>query len=143
VVSSPVSPAHAPGPKEDRGPARENVSSGMPVSALEQIFAFTTGDGPAAWRSPKVTQMLEEITGEGLDTLRKVISRDVVGRCAVGDLLNQDGSISDAVWHVMSLRRPTLVQQARERLYRVCVRTFRIDADTIVALVLFYRKLEF
>jgi hypothetical protein len=40
----------------------------------------------------------------------------------------------------MAAHRPALVQQARERAYRICVRTFRIEADTVVALVLFYNK---
>ena len=40
----------------------------------------------------------------------------------------------------MAAHQPALVQQARERLQRICVRTFRIEADTVVALVLFYNK---
>ena len=103
---------------------------------------FTTGDGPSAWQSPTVARMLKEIIGEDLSTLRQEVSRDVVARCAAGELLKPDGSISDAVWRAMAAHRPALVQQARERLYRICVRTFRIEADTVVALVLFYNKAE-
>jgi hypothetical protein len=112
----------------------------MPAAALEQIFLFTTGDGPSAWQSPTVTRMLKEITGEDLDGLPVGVPRGVVARCAVDELLKPDGSISDSVWRAMAAHRPTIVQQARDRLYRVCVRTFRIEADAIVALVLFYNK---
>ena len=116
------------------------VSSDMPASALEQIFMFTTGDGPSAWQSPTAARMLQEIIGESPSISRERIPRDVIARCAVTELLNPDGSISEAVWRAMAVHRPAIVQQARERLYRVCVRTFRIEADTIVAVVLFYNK---
>jgi hypothetical protein len=112
----------------------------MPASALEQIFMFTTGDGPSAWRSPTVVRMVKEITGEDLSTLRKNVPRDVVARCAVGELLKPDGAISDAVWQAMGAHRSQLVQRARDRLYRICVRSFRVEAETVVALVLFYNK---
>jgi hypothetical protein len=112
----------------------------MPVAALEQVFMFTTGDGPAAWQSPTVARMLKEIVGEDLSAFGDEVKRDVVARCAVAELLKPDGSISEAVWRAMAAHRPALIQQARERLYRVCVRTFRIEAGTTVALVLFYNK---
>jgi hypothetical protein len=112
----------------------------MPASALEEIFMFTTGDGPSVVESPTVAQMLKEIIGEDPSSLPVGIPRDVVARCAVGELLKPDGSISDAVWRAMAAHRPAIVQQARDRLYRVCVRTFGIEADAIVALVLFYNK---
>ena len=112
----------------------------MPSSALEHIFVFTTGEGPSVWHSPAVGRMLEDIIGDGLEAIHQNIPRDVVANCAVSGLLKPDGSISDAVWRAMAVHQPTLVQQARERLYRVCVRTFRIEADTVVALVLFYNK---
>jgi len=116
------------------------VASGMPAAALEQIFMFTTGDGPPAWQSSTVARMLKEIISEDFSTLRLDVARDVVARCSVDELLKPDGTLSEAVWRAMAAHRPALVQQARERLYRICVRTFRIEADTIVALVLFYNK---
>ena len=133
-------PVPGPEPEEAPAPAGAQVSSGMPVSALEQVFMFTTGDGPSAWQSPTVARMLKEIVGEDLSTLHAEVMRDVVAWCAVGELLKPDGSISEAVWRAMAVHRPMLIQQAREKLYRVCVRTFRIEADTTVALVLFYNK---
>jgi hypothetical protein len=87
-----------------------------------------------------VIRMMKEIVGEDLSALREEVERDVVAHCAVSELLKPDGSISDSVWRAMAAHRPELIQQARERLYRVCVRTFRIEADAIVALVLFYNK---
>ncbi len=127
-------------PAEEPTPTSFQVSSGMPTSALEQIFMFTTGDGPTAWHSPTVAQMLKEIIGEDPGVLRADIPRDVVARCAVGELLKADGSISNVVWRVMAGHRPAIVRDARDRLYRVCVRTFPIEAEAVVVLVLFYNK---
>ena len=137
---SPAPAVTAPEPEEGSAAAPSQVSSGLPSSALEHIFVFTTGDGPAVWQSPALARMLHTIIGEELGTLRQNISRDVVGGCDIGDLLRRDGTISDAVWRAMAAHRPALVQQARDRLHRICVRTFRIEADTVVALVLFYNK---
>jgi hypothetical protein len=101
---------------------------------------FTTGDGPPLLQSPTVARMFKEIIGAEPEALRLGIPRDVVARCAAEELLKPDGSISDAVWRAMAAHRPTLVQQAREKLHRVCIRTFRIEADVVVAIVLFYNK---
>jgi hypothetical protein len=127
-------------PEEESAKARQPVAAGLPTSALEEVFMFTTGDGPTAWQSPTAVRMLQEIIGEDPAGLREGIQRDVIGRCVVGELLKPDGAISDAVWRAMAAHRPAIVQQARERLYRVCVRTFRIEADAMVAVVLFYNK---
>jgi hypothetical protein len=132
--------APVPEPEVEPGAGRAEVFSGMPPAALEHVFMFTTGDGPSAWQSPTVARMLREIVGEDLGALRESIERDVVAWCAVSELLKPDGSVSDSVWRAMAAHRPELIRQARERLYRVCVRTFRIDAATTVALVLFYNK---
>lgn len=142
AVAGPAAPPAAPVPEPEAEPVagRAQVASGMPAGALEQVFMFTTGDGPSAWQSPTVARMLKEIVGEELSALREDVERDVVAHCAVSQLLKPDGSISDSVWGAMAAHRPTLIQQAKERLYRVCVRTFRIEAEMIVALVLFYNK---
>jgi hypothetical protein len=134
----PAAPVTEPG--QESAVVRNQVSSGLPASALDQIFVFTTGDGPSAWRSPMVARMLKEIIGDDVSALREGVPRDVVARCAVGELLKPDGSISDAVWRAMDAHRPVIVQDARARLYRVCVRTFRVEADVLVVLVLFSNK---
>jgi GYF domain 2 len=139
-----ASPEPAPAASEpEPAGTRPEVASGMPVSALEHVFAFTTGEGPEVWHSPTVARMLEAIAGAEMSAVRQSISRDIVGQCAVGELLKPDGSISEAVWRAMAAHQPALVQQARERLYHVCVRTFRSEGDTVVALVLFYNKQKF
>lgn len=130
----------APEPDKGLGLIPPQVSSGLPFPALEHIFLFTTGEGLAASDSPAVGRMVEKIVGEGMSAVHQNTTRDVVANCNVGELLREDGSISDAVWRVMAAHRPALVEQARERAYRICVRTFRIEADTVVALVLFYNK---
>jgi len=142
ATAGPAAPpaAPVPEPEAESVAAGAKVSSGMPAGALEQVFMFTTGDGPSAWQSPTVARMLKDIVGEDLGARQEDVERDVVAWCAVSELLKPDGSISDSVWRAMAAHRPALIQQAREKLYRVCVRTFRIEADTIVALVLFYNK---
>ena len=135
AAASPVSE-----PEKESVANGQQVSAGMPASALEQVFMFTTGDGLSAWQSPTVVRMLKEVIGEDAGSISEGVERDVVARCAVGELLKPDGSISDAVWRAMAAHRPAIVQRARDRLYRVCVRTFRIEADVIVAVVLFYNK---
>lgn len=143
VAPAPAAVAPEPGapePEAEPGAGRSQVSSGMPFAGLEHLFVFTTGEGPTAWQSPTVARMLGEIIGADLGAIRQNIRRDVVGECGIGELLRPDGSISDAVWRAMTAHQPALVQQARDRLYRVCVRTFRIEADAVVAVVLFYNK---
>jgi len=137
--SAPASRTVSEPEKESATPSSQ-VSSGMPAGALEQIFMFTTGDGPPLLQSPTVARMMKEIIGTDPEAIRDGIPRDVVARCAAAELLKPDGSISDAVWRAMAAHRPILVQQAREKLYHVCIRTFRIEADVVVAMVLFYNK---
>jgi hypothetical protein len=139
-VLSADAPAAAPEPEKGLGPVAPQVAAEMPFPALEHIFLFTTGEGPAAWDSPAAGRMLEETVGEGLSVIRQTTPRDVVAKCDIAELLRDDGSISDAVWRAMAAYRPTLIQQARDREYHICVRTFRIEGDSVVALVLFYNK---
>jgi len=140
AASAPSPAVPAPDSVADEVTLPPEVASGLPLSALEHIFLFTTGDGPAAWQSPEVARMLKAIIGAELELIHQEIPRDVVARCSVADLLKPDGSISDAVWRVMGAHQPDLVLQARNRMHRVCVRTFRIEDDAVVALVLFYNK---
>jgi hypothetical protein len=116
------------------------LASGMPFAALERIFLFTTGDGPAAWHAPEFVEMLEVSVGADIATIRNDVPKDIIGHCAVTELLKQDGSLSEAAWRVMASHQPNLVQQARERLLRVCIRTFRIGTGMVAAMVLFYNK---
>ena len=142
AANKPGRPPAAPVPEPGNEPAAAGtqLASGTPASALDQIFVFTTGDGPSAWRSPTAARMLREIIGEDISALRESVPRDVVARCAIGELLKRDGSLSDNVWRAMAAHRPAIVQDARARLYRVCVRTFRVEEDVLVVLVLFYNK---
>lgn len=122
------------------GPAQPEPASGMPFSALVRIFVFTTGDGPAAWHAPEVMRMLEATIGVDIGTIRLDVPKDIVGQCAPAELFKQDGTLSETAWRVMATYQPDLIQQARERLLRICVRTFRMGDGTVIALVLFYNK---
>jgi GYF domain 2 len=137
-----AAPAAAPEPEAGQAPnpPQPEPDSGMPFAALVRIFLFTSGDGPAAWHAPEVMRMLEAMVGVDIGTIRLDVPRDIIGQCAPGELLKQDGALSEAAWRMVGTYQPGLIQQAREQLLRVCVRTFRIGAGTVAALVLFYNK---
>jgi len=116
------------------------VFSGMPSEALEQIFVFTSGEGPAVMQSPVTTVMLQTVTGVNLATMREKVPRDVFGRCDIGERLRRESAVPNSAWKAMSALKPALVQQAREGAYRICVRTFSIENNDVVALFLFYNK---
>jgi hypothetical protein len=133
--STPVTAAESP-------PAAD-VSSGMPCAALEQIFVITTGEGPDASRSPSTAEMLERITGLDFASIRAQIPRDVIGRCNILEGLKGQTSTQGSLWGVMARLQPELLQKARDGLYRICIRTFRIDNGDLVSLFLFYNKEKF
>lgn len=116
----------------------QQFSSGMPFSALEQLFIFTTGDGPSIWSSEIATSVLEATIGENLDRIRQSTPRDVIFNCDLAQLLKRNGAITDAVWRAMAVREPSIVARARQKLCRTFVRTFNLETDTVVAVILFY-----
>jgi hypothetical protein len=120
--------------------AQRQVSSGMPFKALKQLFIFTSGEGPATMQSPLTSAMFKEITGEDMALIRETIPRDVFGRCDIGERLRQDGKVPDSAWRAMSALKPAIVQQARDGVYRICVRTFNLETGDVVAVFLFYEK---
>jgi hypothetical protein len=121
-------------------PPGKQISSGVPATALEHIFVFTSGEGPATMQSPVTAVMVQEITGEDLESLRARVGRDVFGRCDIGDRLRQEGSVPSSAWRAMSSLKPELVQQARDGAYHICVRTFTVEPNNVVAVFLFYNK---
>jgi hypothetical protein len=112
----------------------------MPFFALEQACVFTTGDAAGFWGSTVAAQTAREVTGEELATLRRTLPKDVISGCAAKGILGREGAVSPSLWRAMAALQPALVEQARQKVYRVCVRTFRIEADALVTLVLFYNK---
>ena len=87
-------------------------------------------------------RMLQAIVGEKMERIRQGTPRDVIFNCDLSQLLKRDGAISDAVWRAMEIREPTIVARAQKKLSRTCVRTFNLERDTVVALVLFYNNQE-
>lgn len=116
------------------------VFSGLPADALEQIFVFTSGEGPSIRQSGVVAMMMLEMVGEDPDSLRQRVPRDVFGQCTVGERIRHDGKVPGAAWRAMSALRPELVERAKAGEYRTCVRTFTTEADDLVAIFLFYNK---
>jgi hypothetical protein len=135
-------PALAPAPEAEEAPtpAKSQVSSGLPVTALEQIFFFTKGEGPALLQSRAIVGMLQEIIGEDWTAIREKVPRDVFSRCDIGEQVRRDGKVPAAAWRAMSALKPALIKQAHDGTYRTCVRTFATEAGEPVAVFLFYNK---
>jgi hypothetical protein len=140
----PAEPVAQP-PKVKKPNPRESLLaqrfySGFPLSDLEQIFVFTTGDGQSVWESARVVAMLEAITGEELETIRRSTPRDVIFNCHPNQLLKANGEISDVAWRAMVIREPDVMQRVQAKLCRSCVCSFPSETGAVVALVLFYRQ---
>ncbi len=133
ILDQRVEPAAA-----DLGP--DKLPSGMSFAGLEHIFLLTSGDGPTGAASASTQMMLQAITGEQIETVRRQAPFDVVGLCNILEALKGDAPIPGAVWRKMASIRPDLLQQAREGSYRICVRSFRIENGDVISLFLFYNK---
>lgn len=140
VSAEPAAAATATAETEALPSLAEQLSSGLPFSALERIFIFTTGDGPTASRSPVTARMLEATTGETLDQIRREVPRDALTHCSFLEALRGGGTLPDAAWRAIAGLDLLLVQQAREGLYRICIRSYPIETNDFAALALFYNK---
>jgi hypothetical protein len=118
----------------------QQLYSGMPFEALEQVLMLASGDGQTASRSQVTAGMLEAVAGEQLDVIREKVPRDAMGGCSFLEKLRGGGSIPEAAWRAAAKLKPEVVRQAREGLYRICVRTYPIETGEMVALFLFYNK---
>lgn len=132
-----AAPAQQP---EEASPAEKKVlGSGLPFTALEQVFILTTGDAQTASRSPVATSLLQDVIGEDWTTIRSLVPRDAIGRCAILSQMGK-GPIPPLVWRAMTAFKPVLLQQAREGSHRICIRTFQIETGDTVSVFLFYSK---
>src|SRR5215831_9722192 len=136
-ISSPGSLPKAD-PASKATPTKSPLWSGMSVEALEQIFVFTDGEGPAAMKSNTTMTTLQAVVGADLDTIRARAPRDVFGRCDIPQRLAQENKVPAAAWRAMSALKAELVEKAREGAYKVCVRVLEIEAGQKLALFLFY-----
>jgi hypothetical protein len=120
--------------------AQSKIYSDMASQALEHIFVFTSGEGPALRESGITAMMMLEIIGENPDAVRERVPRDVFGRCNIGDRIRTEGKVPASAWRAMSSLRPDLVERAKAGSYRTCVRTFRTEIEDLVAVFLCYNK---
>jgi len=124
-------------------PGRQpKVASGLPTEALEQVFVFTSGEGPSVRQSGIVSMMMLEMIGENPDDLRQRVPRDVFGKCNVGERIRKEGKVPGSAWRAMAALRPEVVERAKGGEYRTCVRTFSTETDDVVAIFLFYNKAQ-
>ena len=115
------------------------LSTGMPFSALEQIFLLTTGEGQVASKSLVTVTLLQTAIGEDWEVIRQFVPRDVIGNCSALAEIGK-GPTPPLLWRAMTAFKPQLLQQAREGVYRICVRTFRLETGELVSAFLFYNK---
>lgn len=136
-----TAPVAEPGAKSPEIFAAPSMSSGKPFAALEQVFVFTTGEGPSAFKSDVTTAMLVEAVGETLDNIRSKVSVDVIGRAdaAVVKTISA-GSIPNSAWRALFAIKPAIAQQAQDGVYHLCVRMFPVESNETVALFLLYNR---
>jgi hypothetical protein len=141
--------ANVPAPPQDTAadsepetpPSLQNqLSSALPFAALERIFILTTGEAPTASRSAVTVGMLETITGEEFTAVREKVPRDAIAHCDFLEKLRRGGAIPDVAWRAVAKLNPDLVKQARDGVFRICVRSFPIETGEMVTLLLFYNK---
>jgi hypothetical protein len=134
-----VTPSPAAGSNARTAPAAP-VWSGLPVEALEHIFIFTDGEGPAAIASMDGARIMDEIMGASFDVVRGRVARDVFGRCNIPARLATEQDVPGSAWRAMSALKPELVHETRNGGYKVCVRIFDIESGQKMAAFLFYNK---
>jgi hypothetical protein len=118
----------------------KTVPSGLPFSALDQIFIFTTGEGRSVFESQLANQKLEDTIGEPVDKIRDQVQVNVVGRVDAGVEMMHDGSIPDKAWRAIAAIKPDVAEQAKAGAYQFCVRTLLAETNDVITLLLFYRK---
>jgi hypothetical protein len=128
-------------PMEPATFATPSMSSGKPFAALEQIFVFTTGEGPSVFKSEITAAMLTEAAGEPLQNIRANVPVDVMGGAA-GRVLEaiRAGSIPKAAWRALFKIKASVAQQIQDGAYHLCIRTFPVESKELVALFLLYNK---
>jgi hypothetical protein len=140
AVAQPAAAAPPPEPDASSGSLERKLFSGLPFAALEQVFILTTGDGPAASRSPVTVRILEQTAGESIAAVRERAQRDVVSHCAFIGQLRTQAAVPPEAWRTMANFRMQLVQDARAGQYKVCVRSFPIESGDLVSVFLFYSR---
>jgi hypothetical protein len=136
-----TAPVAEPEPKSSEIFAAPSMSSGKPFCALEQVFVFTTGEGRSVFNSDVTPAMLAETGGETLENIRSTVAVDVIGRADAAVLKTiRAGSIPDSMWRALFAIKPAIAHQAQDGVYHLCVRTFPVESNEVVALFLFYNK---
>jgi hypothetical protein len=130
-----------PKPKPTELLATPSLSSGKPFAALDHVFIFTTGEGPAALKSEVTASMLAEAVDHKVEDLWENVPVDVVGGTAAGVVeAIRSGSIPGSAWRALFRIKRTVAQQIQDGWYHLCVRTFRLESNDLVAAFLLYNK---
>jgi hypothetical protein len=142
IASAQPAPATPAPASELADPAAllETAPSGLPFSALDQIFIFTSGEGRSVFESQLANQKLEDTVGEKVDKIRESVQVNVVGRVDAGVEMMQDDSIPDKAWRAITAVKPDVAEQAKAGAYQFCVRTLLSENNDVITLLLFYKK---
>jgi hypothetical protein len=139
AAPAPATPAPASELADPAAPLM-TAPSGLPFSALEQVFIFTTGEGRSVFESQLASHKLEDATGEAVEKIREMVQVNVVGRVDAGVEMMNDGSIPDKAWRAISAIKPEIAERAKAGAYDYCVRTVLSENNDVVTLLLFYKK---
>jgi len=134
-----VSPSAEPLPEKTARPETEPPSP-LPLSALEQIFVFTTGEGRTFFQSQTVARKFHELTGQSLETIRENVHVDIIGHASVGVEVMEGRPIPRKAWRAMFSIRPVIAQGAKDDAYQVRTHAFTTENSDTVAALLFYKK---
>jgi len=121
--------------------ATPSMASGRPFSALKQVFLFTTGEGPKAFKSDLTNAMLAEAVGRNVHDIQDAVPVDVIGgtSAAVVEAI-RSGSIPSSAWRALYRIKHALARQIQAGVYHLCVRTFLLESKDLVAVFLLYSK---
>jgi len=130
-----------PKPNPSEMLATPSLSSGKPFAALEQVFVFTTGEGPTALKSEVTASTLAEAVGRNAEDIWSKVPVDVVGGTTTGVVeAIRSGSIPGSAWRALFRIKRAVAQQIQDGWYHLCVRTFRLESKDLVAVFLLYNK---
>jgi hypothetical protein len=141
AAAQPAPPTPAPAP-ELANPATplETAPSGLPFSALDQVFIFTSGEARSVFESQLANQKLEDSVGEKVGKIRETLQVNIVGRVDAGVEMMHDDSIPDKAWRAIAAIKPDVAEQAKAGAYQFCVRTLLSENNDVITLLLFYKK---
>ena len=111
-------------PQAARASTGSRLASNMPLSSLQRIFAFTSGDGQTLFNCPVAAGTLQDTLGCSLDLVIGKSKIDIIGRSDVGAQTERTGQFPQAAWTAMGRIAPEDTAAALAGSYRTCIRPY-------------------